>query len=91
MIQDIEQLCPELDVDFHVVDIVIFEDYQIEITHAGSDGDVSTAISQTRARLRRRETLRFDVVGRVSAIYGIVATGQVQAVGKVECAGVIHS
>ena len=91
MIQYVEQFRPELDIEFLVVNVIVFEDRQVEISEAGSDRDIPSAIAQSCGWLRRGETLRFDVVNRVAGIHGIIAPGQLQAVREVEGRGIIHS
>jgi len=70
VIEDIEELCPELRVegvgDF--LDVIILEHGKIKIQKAWPNERVPPQVATQGDRIRNRKALRLDVVNRISRI-----------------------
>ena len=82
MVKNIEELCPELDVE-SFPDFGVLDQREIKRARAWTDELVAATVSES-ARSRRHETVQIDVVQAIARVIWIGTRRRIHSVGKIE-------
>ena len=82
MVENIEELCPELDVE-SFPDFGVLDQREIKRARAWTDELIATTVSES-ARSGRNKTVQIDVVQAIARVIWIGTRRRIHAVGEIE-------